>query len=320
MLVVVHTKALLSQWVERIKEHAGVSEDDIGMLHRDRADWYGKKFVVAMLHTLVQRQDTYPTELYDYFNLVVFDECHRLAAHWFSDVCWQFGCERWGLTATPERDDKLEFVFKYHLGPICHTDTVQDLRPTMYFVHTGIDDKDERVVLRKQRDGRVSLPLLVTSLANHSGRNAIINSFVRRAINKDRTALVLGERVASLQYLMGTLQHESKSLFLGGMKEAEASEALKAQVVYATQQMAKEGLDRPAFDTLIIAHPFTGKGRLKQTGGHILRSREGKQHPVILVLQDDLGVSKAMCSIMRRHAESFRWRVKHVDSNGKRVR
>ena len=119
---------------------------------------------------------------------------------------------------------------------------------------------------------------------------------------------------------MGTLQHESKSLFLGGMKEAEASEALKAQVVYATQQMAKEGLDRPAFDTLIIAHPFTGKGRLKQTGGRILRSREGKQHPVILVLQDDLGVSKAMCSIMRRHAESFRWRVKHVDSNGKRVR
>ena len=84
--------------------------------------------------------------------------------------------------------------------------------------------------------------------------------------------------------------------------------------------MAKEGLDRPAFDTMIICHPFTGIGRLRQTGGRILRAREDKQRPVILTLRDDIGVCRAMCAIMERHAKSFGWKVKHVDQNGRKFR
>ena len=83
--------------------------------------------------------------------------------------------------------------------------------------------------------------------------------------------------------------------------DAEArKEALTKRVVFATQHLAKEGLDRPEFDTLVIPIPFGGSGRLQQSVGRILRTSPDKRTPKVYIFTDKGVVTQALARKMQR--------------------
>lgn len=266
VLIVVHTNALMDQWRKEVKKFYHLEDEDIGHVQGPKCDWEDKPVVVAMLHTLVKKK--FPQEFYDYFRLVIYDEAHRLGAAYFAQAAPMFPGERWGLSATHRREDGNDVLFKMHLGEVAYENLEQDLKPSVYFVETGVKPDLSRYMFR----GRVKYAQLLTDLSKHEGRNDLILSYLNKALDKGRTVLVLGERVQQLHDLCDACDAtESKSVHVGSMKKAEREEALTKRAVFATQQLAKEGLDRPAFDTLFVLVPFGGKGRLEQSGGRILR-------------------------------------------------
>lgn len=308
VLVVVHTNALLDQWRQRITDFLGIEPDDVGHIQGPTIRWKGYGVAVAMLHSLVQK--AYEDDFYKYWNLVIFDEVHRIGAKTFIQAASMFNAERWGLSATLQRADGMDKAIHLHLGPVAYEDLRQPLEPTIYFVPTNLQINMQRYIFR---GGRVNLAQLMTTLADHPVRNQKIMHWLDKAVKDGRTVLVLGERLSQLSTLCETMTStESKAIHVGSMSQEERRDALTKQVVFATQHLAKEGLDRPAFDTLFILIPFGGDGRLQQSVGRILRTFDDKKDPKVLIFEDDISIIKALGNKMRRNLKKMGYPAKEL--------
>ena len=294
VLVIVHTNALMDQWRERIKQFYGLRDDEIGHVQAGTERWKGCPVAIGMLHSICMKE--YSEEFYNYWRLVIFDETHRLGADLFSRAASLFPAERWGLSATVKREDGNDKMFRLHLGEVVFEDLTQALVPTVYFVETGVRVDQSKFTYR----GNVNLAKLTTWLCDVEARNELVLHWMAKAVEKQRTILVLGERLTQLHWLHDNCPTESKALHVGAMDQAERRDALKQRVVFATQHLAKEGLDRVAFDTLFILVPFAGEGRLRQSMGRILREAEGKKDPLVFVFEDDIGIIRGLGRKMRR--------------------
>ena len=62
----------------------------------------------------------------------------------------------------------------------------------------------------------------------------------------------------------------------------------KEKVLFATYGLAKEGLDIPRLDRLILASPHRDKATIIQSIGRIERKFENKENPVCYDLVDDI--------------------------------
>lgn len=310
VLVVVHTTALLHQWVDRIKEFYVL--DHVPIIQGDKgADALKYPISVAMLQTLVSR--TYDPEFYEYWNLVIYDELHKLGAYTFSQVCWQFPGDRWGLSATPKRYDGMEQVFHLHMGGISYQYLEQELVPQV----SMIDLNTELFGSYYLWNGKPNIPRIITDLAENDYRNGSIISFLETAASYGRKILVLGERLNQLYYLHENSHGiKSKSLCVGAVKPEERKIALTKDVIFASQQIAKEGLDKPDLDTLAILIPFGNEGRLQQSSGRILRDHKGKKSPRILVFYDSsIQIMLAFQRKMKRWFIHNGYTVSEVDHN-----
>ena len=76
------------------------------------------------------------------------------------------------------------------------------------------------------------------------------------------------------------------------MKEADLIESSKKPIVIATFQLAHEGLDIPALDTVVLSTP---KSDIKQSIGRIMRETPGKTNdPLIYDIVDHWSVLYSM--------------------------
>jgi len=112
--------------------------------------------------------------------------------------------------------------------------------------------------------------------------------------------LVLSDRREHCIYLHNIFGSKS-GLYIGGMKEAELSASAEKPIVVATFQLAHEGLDIPALDTVILSTP---KSDIKQSIGRIMRETKGKVNaPLIYDICDHWSV---FFSMYRKRAAVYR--------------
>lgn len=319
LLIVVHTNQLADQWRENydddgnlvggIKKFYGLQDDEIGHIQGKRCDWRGKKVAIAMLHTLVLKE--FDFDFYRYWRCVIFDEVHRLGAYFFQKAASMFPGERWGLSATVEREDLMDRVFRIHLGDVVYEDLEQELKPEIFFIDTGITADMTRFTMRS---GRTNLSKLQTHLSEHDGRNELIRAWLRKAYARKRTIITLGERLSQLHEMAETFQDEGvdAAVFVGSTKKAQRREALRRRMIFATQHIAREGLDKVSLDTLFILIPFGGKGRLQQSLGRMLRPKEGKLPPIALIFEDRIGIVGALGRKMRRFIRAMGYEPQEI--------
>jgi len=113
MLIIVHKTFLVNQWIERIQQYAPAAR--IGIIQQDKIDIENKDIVIGMLQSISKKE--YDEDIFEGFPLVIFDEVHHLGAKVFSKALLKIQAPYTiGLSATPERKDKLEKVFYWHLG------------------------------------------------------------------------------------------------------------------------------------------------------------------------------------------------------------
>lgn len=70
-MVLVHKEFLMNQWMERIRMF--LPDAKIGRAQQDECDYEGKSIVLGMIHSVGSGR--YSQEFYDYFGLVISDEC-----------------------------------------------------------------------------------------------------------------------------------------------------------------------------------------------------------------------------------------------------
>ncbi len=280
-LVMVHTRELAFQWMDRIRTFLGIPEDEIGMVGNGRFA-IGEKITVGMVQTLYKKADQVSPRI----GHLVVDECHRTPSRTFTDAVGAFDARYLlGLSATPWRRDKLDRLITWHLGDIHHeiprNALVRDghiLAPELVVRETGFLPFHDPVE---------EYGAMIGELIADDGRNRLIARDVAEELQRPGAAcLVLSDRKQHCETLHSLLRfghHVTAELLTGDMAPAERREALariesgESRVLVATGQLIGEGLDSRKLSTLFMATPVRFHGRLIQYLGRILRPAEGKR-------------------------------------------
>jgi superfamily II DNA or RNA helicase len=292
-LVVVNNTTLIDQWAAKIKEFMEV-QGGVGIVQGPPStwDWKGRGIVLAMLHSLALRYEELPKGFSKYFGNIYFDEVHHLSAEVFSRVCPMFYGRRYGLSATPAREDGLELVYQYHVGPIFHKYLLQELKPKIRFqqspVKLNILDPDVKLAI-SDKNGKICLPKLRSYLGLMEENNKYIANEIKRALAKGRKILVLSHSVHQLRILHDMFP--GSGICTGSEDPADRLLDLRTcQVTFGTLQLVREGLDEDTLDTMFFITPFGstdiadgGKNTLQQGIGRILRVRPGKKQPIAVI-------------------------------------
>ena len=279
-LVLVDRKPLLAQWCERLGEHLGLDDEEIGVIGGGK-DRPGRLVDVAMIQSLARRERA--DELFARYGLIVVDECHHLPAVSFEACVRTAPTRRWlGLTATPYRRDGLEGIIALQCGPTRHETRPGDLLDT--------SPVQRRLIVHPTRfvhDGEASIQGVLGALTEDERRTRQICADVVQALEAGRICLVLTQRTAHIDSIcrqLATTGHDIHILKGGLGKKAVAAvhDAMATPskdtgiVVVATGSYLGEGFDWPRLDTLFLAFPIAFKGRVVQYVGRLLRTHGSK--------------------------------------------
>ena len=147
-------------------------------------------------------------------------------------------------------------------------------------------------------DGTINYAGLVEDMTHNQKRfNAVLS--VIKDMPKGNPTLVLANRVEYLQRL--SQQCGKKSMCLSGMgtsKKAkqERKDALaflnagEIDCLFATYQLAKEGLDVPNLRYVVFATPEKDEATVIQAAGRVARKADGKDKGTVIDLVDDFGM------------------------------
>jgi hypothetical protein len=307
-LVTVHKTFLLNQWKRRIATF--LPDAKVGIVRQGKCDYEGKHICIAINTSLHVRQ--YPPEFYDRFGLIISDEVHRIGAPTWSQIPQKFKAKwRTGLSATPRRSDGAHTIFHHHIGPVLFRGSVERMPCQIKRVWNEIHIPE---------GFRLNPTLLKSTLATkllcaNGKRNESIIDALIRAVQAGRKVMVMSgirhRHLVPLEAKFKALWPSTSgrcpktSFYVGGMKDAELEEAEKAQVIFATSQMAKEGLDIPPLDTLFLTTPM---GNVEQAVGRIQRPYPGKKDPIVVDFRDDnIAVCRRLGELREKFYERKGW-------------
>ncbi len=277
-MVVVHKQFLMDQWEERIRKFVPLAR--VGRLQQNIEDVDQCDIVVGMLQSIAMRE--YDEDVFEDFGLVIFDEVHVVPAPVFSRALLKL-CTPYvlGLSATPERRDGLTRVIHWFVGPT-------------FFEHalSGEDRVTVRVVnFRLNRALPMNTVAAATIVCAMPDRNAMIVDRVAGLVFAGHKVLLLSDRRAHCENLKLSLRkiNVDAALYLGGMKNYELKKSEEARVLLGTYALAREGLDIPSLDALVLATP---RSDVTQACGRILHGRTDMP-PVIVDIVDQWFLGKA---------------------------
>lgn len=281
-----HTLDLVQQSYNRAKTYLG--RENLGIIASGKVD-IGEFITFATVQTMSKLNiDLYAKE----FDCVIVDECHRISGTptnitMFSKVLNNLYCQRvYGLTATVHRSDGTLPATKALVGDIAYQvsqEEVQDkiLQVGIKPVKTDADITSDCL----NSDGTLSYAKLLNHLSEDVNRNKVIMN----CLEKDKPSLFLSDRISQLDTLKAMLPNseQSKAVIVTGKtpkqkreKDIQAMRDGKKQYLFATYQLAKEGLDIPRLERLYMCTPIKDYAIVTQSIGRIDRTTDGKQEAI----------------------------------------
>lgn len=286
-LIIVHTKELLFQWTDRLKQFTDIKDEQIGFVGDGNLD-EEKDVCIALIQTLRK----YP-EIVNQYSYLIIDECHRCPSKTFTDVVTEFsGRYITGLSATPFRRDGLSRVIQFYCGPILYKIEPGDLIESGHITPIKSVIRQTNFVASME-DPSAEYSKLLQELALDKERNDMIINDVWEMAGKGETCLILSDRKAhcyKLKELMGSLwnvevltgdtHHKTRKQIV---KDVNAG---KINVLVATGQLIGEGFDCKNLSALFLTMPIRYSGRIIQYLGRVLRPKKEKEVALVFDYHD----------------------------------
>ena len=302
-LWITHTKDLMVQAEERAKSIFDLPKEAYGEITEGKVN-IGTHLTFSTVQTLARvNLDNLK------FGCVIVDECHHAVQSYkstsmFAKVMNQISCRyKFGLTATPYRGDGLEKGMFALIGDICSIVDEKEVKEKTVPVY----EKWYNVPISTNSiecyngDGTLDYTKLITGLCNDEERNTYIG---RTIVDIEGSCLVLSDRLSQLESLMSFVSNfkncdmvKATNTKKGKKERKEAIEKLKDGMIdclFATYKLAKEGLDIPSLEHVVMASPIKDKSTVIQTAGRVARKAEGKTCGYVHDFIDDMGILQGM--------------------------
>ena len=330
-LVLVHSKALLLQWHERLTDFLEIEFAEpatsrkrgrkkvfspVGCLDSTSNTLHGV-IDIALMQSCFENGEVRP--FVREYGMVIVDECHHVSSITFENVLRHITAHHvYGLTATPIRKDGLQPIIFMQCGPIRFSADAKTQIQKQSFLRYLVP---RFTSYRSVTDNRQSFTLLSQSLAESELRNTLIIEDVLNAVTAGRTPIILTGRTSHVKLLSGMLKPhianviqltgegtaKSKREVLQGLHDIPQNSPL---VIVATGKYVGEGFDYPRLDTLFLALPISWKGLVAQYAGRLHRENEGKAD---VRIYDYIDIHEPVCESM------YRKRLKGYSAIGYRV-
>ena len=329
-LILVHTKALLDQWVQRLEQFLVIDNvpviekgkhkknlSPIGTLSSTGNKLHGI-IDIALMQSCITDGEVKPF-VKDY-GLVIADECHHVSAVNFEQILKAVNARYvYGLTATPIRKDGHQPIIFMQCGPIRYN---ADARSQMR------DQTFQRLLVPRFTPFRpvsgedLSFTKVAQQLAEDEYRNLFIVKDVIEALKDGRSPIILTSRTAHVEILANLLKpHCPNVITLVGsestkekrqkMEYLQSIPSTEPLVIVATGKYVGEGFDYARLDTLFLVSPVAWKGIVAQYAGRLHREFDGKED---VQIYDYIDIRVPVCESM------YRKRLKGYASIGYRIR
>lgn len=279
-LIVVHTRELLEQWVDRIGTFLGIPAREVGVIGSGKKK-LGGKITVGLVQSLYKCAD----EVAPHVGFLVVDEAHRAPSRTFTEAVTAFDSRfMLGLSATPWRRDGLSRLIYWHLGDKVHEVDKDALVDAGHVLEAEVIWR--RTDFDPTYDPSEEYPRMLSELTQDPARNALIaDDVAQEARNSCGVCLVLSDRKAHCEVLSELLSKRGikAQVLTGDFCNGERAQVVKAlnagriSVLVATGQLIGEGFDCKELSTLFLATPIRFSGRLLQYLGRVLRPAPGKE-------------------------------------------
>lgn len=279
-----HAKKLLRQSEQRclsLFPRAKVAETTEGKFA------IGEDVTFATVQTLSKCD---PSLYAEAFGCVIVDEAHHCVgsptqAKMFYRVVSNCNARyKFGLTATPERNDGLTRCMTACLGPVLHEVAREEVGGKIVpATHVRVDwNKKYEPVAYLSPDGMTDFLRLTNLLTLDPDRNAFIAEKAVAYYEQGRRQLLLTSRVAHCKELAALIRRkipETEEIY--GSKP-DGKRDFSAPVIVATYSLAKEGLDVPSLDAVHFCTPIKDPIEARQCAGRVERESEGKKPPIVV--------------------------------------
>lgn len=330
-LVLVHTKALLDQWVKALGQFLtidAIPEEKEGKRKRKKPlspigtlSSTGNKLNgiidIALMQSCIS--DNEVKSFVKEYGMVIADECHHVSAVNFEQILKAVNASYvYGLTATPIRKDGHQPIIFMQCGPIRYC---VDAKAQM------LSQSFERLLVPRFTPFRpivgtdLSYTKIAQQLAGDEYRNLFIVKDVVDVLKEGRSPIILTSRTSHVNTLaeqlkphcpnvitlIGSESTKEKRLKMEHLQSIPTSEQL---VIVATGKYVGEGFDYARLDTLFLVSPVAWKGIVAQYAGRLHREYEGKQD---VQIYDYIDIRVPVCESM------YRKRLKGYASIGYRI-
>ena len=295
-----HTQDLLNQSLNRAKSVLGINNASYGTITGGKIN-IGTGITFATVQTM-SKIDL--SQYRDVWGCIIVDECHKAVgsptkAMQFYRVLSGLSCRyKYGLTATPRRADGLEKTMFALIGDVAHEVSREAVADTTCAVEVRTIETCyfPNLDIALCGDGTINYAGLVEDLTHDQTRfQCVLNEL--NAL--DGASIVLGNRVEYLQRLNDA--YLGRSVCLSTMGNSKAAKAERKEVlrklncgeidcVFATYQLAKEGLDVPNLRYVVFATPEKDETTVIQAAGRVARKCDGKDKGTVIDFSDNFGM------------------------------
>lgn len=307
-----HTKDLLEQSYKRAAQY--MPKEWLGKITDGKVD-IGEGITFATVQTMCKLDpEIYKNE----FNAIVVDECHRVSGTptkvtQFSKVLNNIKARyKYGVSATVHRSDGLIRCTEALLGSVKYivpNDAVREKIMPVKIVKRKINTPASDEYL--DGSGMISYTHLIEYLMKCKERQNMIAADINK--NSDRHCLVLSDRISHLEELRRMIESRRTALITGKTAQKSRNEAIEKMkkgeinVLFATYNLAKEGLDIPNLDRLFLTTPHKDYAVTVQAVGRIARISEGKEDAVCYdYVDENIGYCKRAYAERCRHYKKAR--------------
>jgi len=286
-LILVKSKDLAKQWQDAIKQFTGLKCGLIG----GGKNTEGEQFTIGLTQTLCKRD----LSKLDY-GLVIADECHNLpASQAYSVINGLNAMYKYGLSATPQRRDNMEFMIYGAIGGACAEIKQNQLKGKVLPVCVS----SIQMAFNEEVE---SWAEFLNALVDDEQRNQLIVDKAVKASKKMGT-IILCSQVKHCE-LLGVMCAEVgvKPLVLHGQLSAKVriermTKAESSRLIIGTLSLLSEGIDLPHLSALIFASPVSASinrdnpaaTRLIQSIGRCRRPYKNKSKAHVLDIIDKCG-------------------------------
>ena len=321
-LIIVPSVKLALQWRERFIQFTNLTEDDFyiasGILDDGILD---AKVVIALVQTLTSRFCKQDPEIHKLmfkanFGVTVFDECHTSVPtqkfHLANGLV--YSKHVWGLSATPFKSDRRTKIIYYHLGFDLFDEADYQMKPKIIEI-----EFDSMIPAKTKKwicwNNTFSFTRYLKKLYDSEVFKKLLLAIIRKLYQQNRNILILVKFVKSVDEFAKLIENEL-GVKVGRFYAGQPNDELQHQIIVATKDSFKEGIDVPKLDTLIFADLIGGnRTAIEQVVGRILRKHENKQKPLAIFFADRgfdnlLAMHKNRCKVY--DACGFEYEIKQI--------